>query len=76
MGGGSVEDFIKAELEGLLGVFELFIFDLNCFVLKQLVAMSGSECLLSFVEGSESTNNFDVGCDGKHAIFLLRGHHV
>ena len=61
LGGVGVKDLINTEFEGLFVVLDLSVLDLNCFVVKKLVAMGGSKCFLAFVEGSESAYDLDVG---------------
>ena len=61
LGGVGVKDLINTEFEGLFVVLDLSVLDLNCFVVKELVAMGGSQCFLALIEGSESAYDLDVG---------------
>ena len=59
--GIGVEYFVEAELDGFLIILGLTILHLNGFVVEKLMTVGGSKCFLSLVEGSESTDNLDIG---------------
>ena len=62
LGGVGVENLIKTEFERFFVILNLSIFDMNGFVVKELVAVSGSKCFLTLIEGSESAYDLDIGC--------------
>lgn len=69
--GTCIKNFIEREFQTVFQIFDVGCFYSDCFFIKQLMSMGCSQSFLSFVDRSESTNDFNIGCS---CDFLGTGH--
>lgn len=69
--GTCIKNFIERKFQTVFQIFDVCSFYSNCFLIKQLMSKGCSQSFLSFIYGSESTDDFNIGscCD-----FLRAGH--
>ena len=70
--GTCIKNFIEREFQTIFQIFDVGCFYSNCFFIKQLMRMGSSQSFLSFVDRSESTDDFNIGCS---CDFLRTGHY-
>lgn len=66
-----IKNFIERELQTVFQIFDIGCFYSDCFFIKQLMCIGSSQSFLSFIDRSESTDDFNIGCG---CDFLRRGH--
>lgn len=56
-----VKDFVEGEFQRVFQILNFRGADGDCFIIEELMRVWGSQCFLSLIDGSEPTNDFNIG---------------